>query len=177
MSIKPIWLAIAAAAVTLGVILYRQHGPAPEQAPLWTPAPQADTTPVQPIPPPQQIQPEAKPQTIEEAFKLAREQNKKVVLMFTTPGCLPCEIMKRDVLPNAEVKKALDKVVFFVVDAAKDPNTCLQFRVQQFPTMILATGTMQAQKIYIGGMSAPQIIQWLDDVPAPQPRKGILGRR
>lgn len=167
--------AILVAAGILGAILARpSHKPATNWVPEPQPAPAtAPTTPTSPAP---QTTPEAVT-PLEAALRKGRLENKPVVLFFTTPGCVPCLAMKRDVFTDPNVKRVIDaNYVFLTVDSSKDPDTVQMYKVTAFPTNIVLSNTGQMQQVYVGPLSAVTYTAWLRG-EFPEVRKGGLLKR
>lgn len=150
---------------------------------LWIKAPQRDTAPapiplVGPVPKTEPVPPVQTLSPLEAAFRKAKAENKSVVLFFTTPGCVPCEAMKRDVLKDPSVKKDLaDNFIFLVVDSAEDPDTVKTYNVSAFPTHIILTSTGQMQRVFVGPMQAVSYEAWLRGQYPAKERQGLFKGR
>jgi thiol:disulfide interchange protein len=166
-------LAVVVAAGILGAILAR---PTQKPAANWAPDPQ----PAAAVAPAQQPAPAAPHEVVtplEAALRKGRLENKPVVLFFTTPGCVPCQAMKRDVFSDPSVKRVLDaNYVFLTVDSAEDPDTVAMYKVTAFPTNIVLSNTGQMQQVYIGPLSAVTYTAWLRN-EFPETRKGGILKR
>ncbi len=141
--------AIAVAVLVLGFMWYKNQKSEPQHQP-WVPNQQQQQS-----------------SQLEGVFKQARETNKSVVLFFTSPGCVPCEQMKKDVLPKPEVQKALGNYLFTQVDASADPAMAQMFQIKAVPTFVMVNGGMQVQKVQEGVMTADQFIVWLGGTVTP----------
>jgi thioredoxin-related protein len=97
---------------------------------------------------------------IKNIFKIARDNNKLVVLFFTRSDCPPCEKMKL-VIANPEVQKELSNYLFLQVDTNADPAVAQMFQIKATPTMVLINGDMQIQRTQEGLMTVNQFISWL----------------
>lgn len=69
----------------------------------------------------------------------AKQADRPLLIMFCTPGCNPCNALKRSVLPRPEVRTNLAEYELAYVNAAADPATAREFRIFSFPTFVLLT--------------------------------------
>lgn len=146
-------VAIVLASIALVFVWNKDKIKEETTAPLWTP--------------PAQSQP------VINANKAAKETNKKTVFFFTSSVCPPCERMKREVFPNAEVQKLLNNYVFQTVDVSVDRQTTSKYQVKVTPTLVMVDGdnTVKRQE---GAMTVSQMVAWLqgDQNPKTTPDEG-----
>jgi thiol:disulfide interchange protein len=70
---------------------------------------------------------------LDQAMDRARLEHLPVVLVFSAEWCVPCKKFARDALSNARVKDLLDRCVFLVVDADKEPELSQRMGVEGLP--------------------------------------------
>lgn len=73
------------------------------------------------------------------AQREAVRSNKKLLVAFSMPGCPPCRMMERSVLPAPPVKEALTGYVAVHVDATRNGNLAERMGVAGTPTYIVAS--------------------------------------
>lgn len=69
-------------------------------------------------------------------MKLAAQQNKPVLIAFTTSWCPPCQYMKKDVYTNPAVSKAAEAFVPIIIDPEKETALADQYKITAYPTYI-----------------------------------------
>lgn len=73
--------------------------------------------------------------SFEEAQKVARKEQRPILLHFYTSWCLPCQKMEREVLNSNLVAKELGKKILAVkVNADKRPDLARKYGIQIYPT-------------------------------------------
>lgn len=77
----------------------------------------------------------------------AAATNRSMLVQFTLPGCPPCVAMKRTVLNQKPVIKALSDFVPVHIDASKEPELATRYGVFTAPAyaVVDATGTLLAK--------------------------------
>ena len=75
----------------------------------------------------------------DEAIKLAKEQNKLVLLAFVKRDVENCIWMKRDNYSNPEVVEFTDQFVSILIDADKQPMLAKQYQIESYPTYLIMT--------------------------------------
>jgi thiol:disulfide interchange protein len=58
-----------------------------------------------------------------DALAKAKSQGKPVIAIFSAVWCGPCQMMKKEVYPSAEVKPYVDKFVWAYIDTDEDSNS------------------------------------------------------
>ena len=102
--------------------------------------------------------------SFEQAQKVAKKEQRPILLHFYTSWCLPCQKMEREVLNSNLVAKELGKKVLAVkVNAEKRPDLARKYGIQIYPTDVFvdpngriignATG-FRAERDYITLVSA-----------------------
>jgi len=83
--------------------------------------------------------------SFDEGLKLAKEQNKPMLVDFYAVWCGPCKAFDRAVKSDADIQKALEKVVLVKIDAEKGKGIDLarEYGVSAFPTYTLINGDRQ----------------------------------
>jgi YHS domain-containing protein len=75
---------------------------------------------------------------LDQAKKLAREQNRPILVHFYADWCGPCKTMERNVLHTSAVQQALSKdMVGVLVNVSEHPELGDRFGVEKFPTDIV----------------------------------------
>jgi thiol:disulfide interchange protein len=136
-----LWAAVIAGGVMLGVLFARQDKnlpvdttnngwtPSSKSAPAFEPANQKKA--IQPL------KPQLKVNDYEGLLKIAKEQNKQLVLFFTAKHCQYCQTMKSDVLTRTAVKEALSQNLFYIVDLDKEPGFMKKYNITLLPTFLI----------------------------------------
>ncbi len=71
------------------------------------------------------------------ALQTAATEGKSVLLAFTSPGCPPCESMKRTVLVAPRVTATIREMVPVSVDTSLRPDLARRFGIPGTPTYIV----------------------------------------
>lgn len=71
------------------------------------------------------------------ALKAAQTQSKPVLIMFSASWCPPCNMMKKDVLPQKDVQAALDKWVLAYIDVDENKALPNRYQIQAIPTFVM----------------------------------------
>jgi len=86
-------------------------------------------------------------------MKLAAEQNKPVLIAFTTSWCPPCQYMKKDVYTNPAVSKAAEAFVPIMIDPEKETALADQYKITAYPTYIFLQPDGKIIKTEVGSMA------------------------
>ncbi|MDI1313115.1 thioredoxin family protein [Prosthecobacter sp.] len=100
------------------------------------------------------------------AMSAAKTSGKPVVLVFSASWCPPCQAMKRDVYPSAEVKAFHDKFVwaYIDVDDARNESAATKYGVNGIPHIeFLNAGGKEVGK-QVGGTSSKEFAKTLQSV-------------
>ncbi len=89
-----------------------------------------------------------------DALAKAKTANKPVIAIFSAVWCGPCQQMKKEVYPSAEVKPFHDKFIWAYIDADEDSNAAdmKKFNVEGIPHIefLDSTGKSIGQKVGSG---------------------------
>jgi thiol:disulfide interchange protein len=89
-------------------------------------------------------------------MKLATEQNKPVLLAFTTSWCPPCKQMKKDVYTDAAVVKAAEAFVPIMVDPEVQTALANQYDIEGYPTYFFLKPDGTILEGFAGSVSAKE---------------------
>ncbi len=105
---------------------------------------------------------------LDQAKRQAEASKKLVFVEFGAGWCPPCRQMKRDVFPNPQVQEALAGFVSVHIDVDTQPEVATRHGVEMLPTLMVLDhqGTVRAH--WVGGMSAAELILFLNRVRRPQ---------
>jgi protein disulfide-isomerase len=110
-----------------------------------------------------------------QAFKLAKEQDKPLLMLFTgSDWCVGCRLMKRDIFDNPEFKAyASNELILLKVDfprqvelgeAVKEQNDALKnrWKIEEFPTILLlnAKGKL-IERLSYSDLGAKEYVEFL----------------
>ena len=107
--------------------------------------------PITPIPAP----PLNVPAVLRPVFEQAKRENKKVLLFLTIDGCVYCEKMKKDVIPNTNLKN-------FVIFETKDTEVHNKYNAHSFPTFIILDKDTNEIRRHAGYQGTAIFQKWLD---------------
>jgi len=101
--------------------------------------------------------------SLETALARARQNDRKVLLIFTTDWCGNCKKLKKDILPAGEVRGPLGKYVVTDLDAEKEGRSLAgRYRVSGYPTLIVLDSSGRELKRMAGVPSTPaDMAAWL----------------
>ncbi len=95
------------------------------------------------------------------AVTRAAKTDRPLLVAFHIAGCPPCQEMKRDVYPRADVADALADWVPVLIEADDQPRVAAMFNVEAFPTYVAVTPTGQVIDTLIGGVSPAGFIRFI----------------
>ncbi len=101
---------------------------------------------------------------LDAAITEANEEQQPVLVMFSAAWCPPCQMMKRDVLPQPEVKKSLESWVPVYIDTDKNGALANRYKATSIPTFVVLTSTGEELARFVGGMDAKIFRQRLDSL-------------
>lgn len=80
------------------------------------------------------------------AMKAAQKNGKPIIFVFSASWCGPCQSMKRDVYPSAEVQPLHDKFNWAYLDIDVEANSKLadSFKVETIPHIFFLNATATA---------------------------------
>lgn len=98
-----------------------------------------------------------------EAIKLAKEQNKPVIIDFFATWCGPCRRMDEQVYTDPEVVKAMQSFVVIKIDIDTDRKTTMAYGVQSIPRTVILNvhGEMIGDRV--GSMPSDEYLAFLKD--------------
>jgi thioredoxin-related protein len=96
----------------------------------------------------------------EDSLKLAKEQNKKVFVLFTADYCSWCEKQK-EVLQEGEVLIKLKSYVICFVDTQKRKDLAEKFNVKTIPNYFILDQNGEVLKKHVGYKNAKDFSDWL----------------
>ena len=102
----------------------------------------------------------------QDALKLADKHNRPVFLYFSADWCVSCQQMKKNILNNEKVKKAIsDKFIAYHVDTDVERELTRQYKISGIPAYAQIT---PKETIIIKGSgykSVEDFLQWIDSKP------------
>lgn len=106
------------------------------------------------------------------AFARAKKEGKKVFIDFYTTWCGPCKNMDKRVFPVMNRYPEWNKLVHLKIDAENPKMVALvkKYKVDAYPTMIIASADRKQISKMVGAMSAPDLKQKLTNLK-PRPNK------
>ncbi|WP_395741836.1 thioredoxin family protein [Prosthecobacter sp.] len=102
------------------------------------------------------------------AMSAAKKSGKPVVLVFSAAWCPPCQAMKHDVYPSAEVKAFHDKFVwaYLDVDDPRNESAAAKYGVNGIPHIEFLNPSGKEIDKQIGGTSPEAFAKTLENVLA-----------
>ena len=106
-----------------------------------------------------------------EARRIAREEGRPMLVLFTNRDCPCCRYMLHQALRDPAALEPMAQYVCVHVELEQAPQLCQQFRVQSFPTLQFLTSEGVAVRRIIGQMGGAEIAALLrDSEPETSPR-------
>jgi len=93
---------------------------------------------------------------------VAGAETKHTLYVFTTPGCGPCEMFKRDYRTNASFRSRLDSQFNVVVTESYDLGK--KYNVKYYPTFVVADKSGKALASGVGYNGTPAFIAFLNGI-------------
>lgn len=140
-------------------------------APRTQPGPVQPVGPVQPQQPSQPAQPQTQitATTWADAVAQSQKNNIPICAMFTANWCKYCNQMKQETLPNAQVKEALKKYVWIMVNTDQNRELARKFNVKGIPAYLITNSKEEKIKEGSGFMTPDQFVAFLGGVAPKQP--------
>lgn len=98
-----------------------------------------------------------------EARRIAREQGRPLLVLFTNRDCPCCRYMLQHALREPVAQEPLTHYVCVHVELETAPQLCQQFRVQSFPTLQFLTSDGVAVRRVTGQMGGADVATLLRD--------------
>ncbi len=107
--------------------------------------------------------PAAAPPPVDAAIAAAREAHAPLLLELSTSWCEPCQEMKKTVLPDPRVRRALAQVRFVSYDAEEGPGKEAEARFGDgsFPTFVVVDGAGVERLRAGGAMSVAELVAFV----------------
>lgn len=100
--------------------------------------------------------------TYEEALSKAKKENKPIFIYFEADWCGYCKQMKKNVLSNKNVKKALlDNYVTLFVNIDEDQKTKSLFKIRSVPTYLIYSADEEILQKHSGYQDVNAFLDWL----------------
>jgi len=97
-----------------------------------------------------------------EALKIAKTENKYILIDFTADWCGACKDMENNVLSKGNVKKALNKYICIKIDIDKNKELSDKFNIRGVPILtILDSNGIEVDRI-AGSRSEEDFIKYLE---------------
>lgn len=109
------------------------------------------------------------------AMREASHASRPILVAFYMPGCAPCEIMDRAVLPDAAVKRLLRDYVAVRLDATVHTELAQRYGVYGTPTFAVVDSEGRLLSKREGTLSVKEFVQFLSraaSLPSPAPASG-----
>ena len=104
--------------------------------------------------------------SIDDAIAAARAAEKALVVEFHADWCEPCRLFAHDILPTAEVRAALERVIFVRYDLERGAGVeaAERFGVVDVPTFLVIdhTGQVRAHQGGLGGSDTAWFVRFLE---------------
>lgn len=102
---------------------------------------------------------------LNQALNDAGAQNKTVLLIFDQDSCYYCDLLKKDVLSNAEVQKQLENGFIVVdIDIAKQPQIASKYKVMGTPTCVFLDSKGNEVQSIGGYVSAGEFLNSIKEI-------------
>ncbi len=101
---------------------------------------------------------------MESAQELADKSDKNILIFFTGKWCVPCRIMKRTVLADDDVMKAIDKQVVPVMIDIDEPNAAAlikKYNIGSTPITLFTDSNGKVLDYVIGKIDKEYFIEML----------------
>lgn len=102
------------------------------------------------------------------ALATAKKEGKPVVLVFSASWCPPCQSMKKNVYPSADVKPLHDKFVWAYLDVDVEANAkaAEKFGVQGIPHVQFLNSEGKDLNKVVGGVPPAEFAEQLNKILA-----------
>jgi thiol-disulfide isomerase/thioredoxin len=99
----------------------------------------------------------------ESAMASAKATGKPAIIVFSAPWCPPCQMMKKEVYPSAEVAAVKDQFVwaYLDVDLPQTQASAAKYGVKGIPAIYIVNSSEKTISQRVGGVSAQEFAAWL----------------
>ena len=129
--------------------------------------PNVKPTPVKPEPTP--VEPAPKEQLIatsyQEALEMSAEKDMPIFIIFSGDSCSYCKRMKREVLPNQQVKEMMKNYVYLMVNTSdrSGQRIAKKYGLRYIPAFAITNSKEDKLKFEERYMSVGQLVEWLNN--------------
>ena len=96
------------------------------------------------------------------ARQAAREENKPLMLFFSSPNCVYSGRMLSDTFSDNEVKRLAERFICVQIDSSGMPELCKEFGIKGFPTIQFMSPHGVLLKRVAGKQSPDQLVSQMD---------------
>jgi thiol:disulfide interchange protein len=96
------------------------------------------------------------------ALKEARETHKPMLVDFSASWCPPCQMMKRDVLPDKRIRKALADFIPVEVDVDAHDALAQKYHIEPIPAFLVLDSTGKEVYRFEGYQSVGEFLLEID---------------
>lgn len=111
-----------------------------------------------PVPPAQPIV--TNPKTVEEAVKIAKAQNKKVLLQFSANWCHNCTEMKV-IMKGEAIQNELKNYIVLEIDTDHNKDLVKKYKIRGIPAFRILDNDGKVLKALVGKKSEKDFMRWL----------------
>jgi len=104
----------------------------------------------------------SKAESFDHAISLAKQHNKKVLLIISADWCRPCQTMKREVWPDSAVKAKLKNFIVYNVDFDSQKPLVKKYYVRNIPAYVIVDTDKEPLRLGTGQRSVSEILRWLE---------------
>jgi thioredoxin-related protein len=105
------------------------------------------------------------PKNYQEAVSTARQQNKKMFVMFEASWCNWCQKMKSETLNDPRVRSALNGYVIYYADKDQERTLSQKHRVTSIPAYFVASSSERVEIRGSGYKNVDEFLNWLNGKP------------
>ena len=98
-----------------------------------------------------------------EALARSARESKPILLIFTATWCGPCQYMKKEVYPSADVQRIADRYVWVMLDVDNRENRSLhdKYGVRGIPNIVITDSNGRVKNRQIGSSSPVEFANFL----------------
>lgn len=116
----------------------------------------------------------------EEALEISAERGMPILVIFAGDSCSHCKRMKREVLPDQQVKAMMKNYIYVMINTSErsGQRVASKFGLRYIPAFAITNSQEDRLKFIENYMNVEQLVQWLNNPSMyNQPKSRVMPER